>query len=141
MDRDEIMQAVWPGVFVTEDNIGQCLKEVRRALGDEEQRLLRTLPRRGYLFAGQVARGEAALVVPQPAGLSAGPDDALPAPPTGRPMVLVLPFENIGGDPEQGYFAEGLTADLVTDLTRFEALHVVSPPGRGTVLHAEIPCG
>lgn len=40
---------------------------------------------------------------------------------------MVLPFETIGGDPEQGYFANGLTADLVTDLTRFQSLHVVSP--------------
>ena len=46
------------------------------------------------------------------------------SPPTGRPIVIVLPFENIGGDPEQGYFADGLTADLVTDLTRFEELQI-----------------
>src|ERR1700692_3449205 len=57
IDRDEIMQAVWPGVFVSDDSIAQCVSDIRRALGDNEQRLLRTLPRRGYLFAAPVASG------------------------------------------------------------------------------------
>ena len=54
--HDALMEAVWPDAEVTEDNIGQCVKEIRRALGDEEQRLLRTLPRRGYLLAAEVSR-------------------------------------------------------------------------------------
>ncbi|MGA3001638.1 MAG: winged helix-turn-helix domain-containing protein [Acetobacteraceae bacterium] len=128
VDRDEIMQAVWPDVYVTDDSIAHCIREIRRALEDDQQRLLRTLPRRGYLFAVTVARGEAAALEPpfaaaSPAQLTEPQSRA----PTGRPMVVVLPFENIGGDPEQGYFADGLTADLVTDLTRFQAMHVVSP--------------
>ncbi|MBV8869584.1 MAG: transcriptional regulator, partial [Acetobacteraceae bacterium] len=47
IDRDEIMAAVWPGVIVTDDSVTQAIKEIRRALGDGEQRLLRTVPRRG----------------------------------------------------------------------------------------------
>ncbi len=124
--RDEIMQAVWPGVFVTEDSIAQCVMEIRRALGDEEQRLLRTLPRRGFLFAtGRSAAEASAARGP----LAPGPDpaEALPRPPTGRPMVVVFPFESIDSNPERAYFADGLTADLVTDMTRFQSLHVVSP--------------
>lgn len=126
--RDEIMQAVWPGVFVTDDSIAQCIREIRRALGDDEQRLLRTLPRRGYLFAAPVARVDTAGV----SNLTPTDDlaKAPPRPPTQRPMVVVLPFENIGNDPAQGYFTDGLTADLVTDLTRFQALHIVSPRRR-----------
>src|SRR6516165_11482437 len=50
IDRDEILHAVWPGVFVTDDSIAQCVRDIRRALGDNDQRLLRTLPRRGYRF-------------------------------------------------------------------------------------------
>ena len=73
IDRDEIMRAIWPGVFVTDDSITQCVKEVRRALDDAEQRLLRTLPRRGYMWAAAVSRageaaiGAAAVVAPTPA--------------------------------------------------------------------------
>ena len=59
IDRDELMRAVWPGVFVTDDSVTQCVKEVRRALADAEQRLLRTLPWRGYLWAAEVPRVEA----------------------------------------------------------------------------------
>ena len=51
LGREELTQVLWPGVFVTEDSLVQCVKEVRRALRDDERRLLRTLPRRGYLFA------------------------------------------------------------------------------------------
>ena len=63
LDRDEIMRAIWPGVVVTEDSITQCVKEIRRALGDDDQRLLRTLPRRGFLFAAAVSREDATATV------------------------------------------------------------------------------
>src|SRR4051795_4528648 len=56
LDRDTIMGTVWPDVFVTDDSITQCVGDIRRALGDEAQRLLRTVPRRGYLFAAEVSR-------------------------------------------------------------------------------------
>jgi DNA-binding winged helix-turn-helix (wHTH) protein len=49
--RDEIMRAVWPDLFVTEDSITQCIREIRHALGDEAQGVLRTLTRRGYMLA------------------------------------------------------------------------------------------
>lgn len=119
--RDEIMEAVWPGTFVTEDSITQCIRDIRRALGDADAHLLRTLPRRGYMLAiATTAPGEPLPVaVPEPG--------RLPALAAGRPMVFVLPFENIGGDPDHGYFADGLRADLVTDLTHFQELHVVAP--------------
>src|SRR3954452_6966993 len=55
LDRDAIMAAVWPDVFVTDDSITQCVRDIRRALGDEAGRLLRTVPRRGYLLAAEVS--------------------------------------------------------------------------------------
>jgi len=119
--RDEIMEAVWPGIYVTEDSITQCIRDIRRALGDEAAHLLRTLPRRGYTLAA------AAPAAPQPAPEGTTASNPLPAPRTGRPMVLVLPFENIGNDPEQSYFADGLRADLVTDLTHFQELRIAAP--------------
>ena len=57
VSRDELMAAVRPDVIVTDDSITRCVAEVRRALGDEAQRLLRTVPKRGYLFAAEVASG------------------------------------------------------------------------------------
>src|SRR6202167_4841472 len=48
LSRDEIFNAVWPDVTVTEDSIAQCVREVRRAIGDSEGRVLRTIVKRGY---------------------------------------------------------------------------------------------
>ncbi len=56
--REELIQAVWRDVFVTDDRLTQCVTEIRRALGAEAARLLRTLPKRGYLLAAQVTRAE-----------------------------------------------------------------------------------
>jgi TolB-like protein/tetratricopeptide (TPR) repeat protein len=131
VDRDELMQAVWPNVFVTDDSITQCVKDIRRALGDETQRLLRTMPRRGYLLDATAACVSAdAPVAALDMSTSLAASAPLPAPPADRPMVVILPFENLGGDAEEDYLAAGMTADLVADLTRFHDLYVVSPLGR-----------
>ncbi len=50
VSKDELMGAVWPDTAVTDDSLVQCLIEVRRALGDSEQRLIKTVPRRGYIL-------------------------------------------------------------------------------------------
>src|SRR4051794_33504688 len=52
--KQELMQAVWPGSFVTDDSLVQCTLELRRALDDRSQQLLKTVPRRGYLFTAEV---------------------------------------------------------------------------------------
>jgi predicted ATPase/DNA-binding winged helix-turn-helix (wHTH) protein len=52
--KGELMQAVWPGAFVTDDSLVQCTLELRRALDDRSQQLLKTVPRRGYLFSAEV---------------------------------------------------------------------------------------
>jgi predicted ATPase/DNA-binding winged helix-turn-helix (wHTH) protein len=52
--KQELMRAVWPNAFVTDDSLVQCTLELRRALNDGRQQLLKTVPRRGYLFAASV---------------------------------------------------------------------------------------
>jgi TolB-like protein len=132
INRDEIMAAVWPGVIVTEDSITQCVMEIRRALHDDEQRLLRTVPRRGFLFATEVSRvdKEATLVVLQPAA-SDGPRDHLlesakASSSANRPMLVVLPFANMTGDPAQEYFADGVTDELTAALSHLRWFSVIA---------------
>lgn len=60
VSREALLEAVWPGVFVTDDSITQCVAEIRRALGSEGAGLLRTVPKRGYFLAAEVTRGELA---------------------------------------------------------------------------------
>src|SRR5690348_17811398 len=70
--KQELIQAVWPDSFVTDDSLVQCTVELRRALDDRKQLLLKTVPRRGYLFAAQVTQS------PPPSGspIETGPIDS-----------------------------------------------------------------
>jgi DNA-binding winged helix-turn-helix (wHTH) protein/tetratricopeptide (TPR) repeat protein len=54
--KDELIKAVWTDAFVTDDSLVQCLVELRRALGDEAQACIKTVPRRGYIFTAEVTR-------------------------------------------------------------------------------------
>ena len=54
ISKQELMQAVWPDAFVTDDSLVQCTVELRRALDDSNQQLVKTVPRRGYVFTAQV---------------------------------------------------------------------------------------
>jgi DNA-binding winged helix-turn-helix (wHTH) protein len=64
LTRDAIMTQLWPDLFVTENNITQCIHDIRRALGSEASQILQTLPRRGYRFISRVT------VVPSSAPLA-----------------------------------------------------------------------
>ena len=120
--KDELLREVWTGIVVTENSLSQCIREIRRELGDAKETLVRTVPRRGYLLEADVVRREA---VPDAAGHSAaktGMDD-------GRLTIIVLPLVNVDGDRDQDYFADGLTEDLTTDIGRLPSAFVIS---RGT---------
>jgi DNA-binding winged helix-turn-helix (wHTH) protein len=54
LDRDTINRAIWSDVAVTDDSMTQCVRDIRRAIGDDAQRILKTVPRRGYLLAADV---------------------------------------------------------------------------------------
>lgn len=110
VSRETLMHSVWPDVFVTDDSVTQCVTEIRRALGDEGARLLRTMPKRGYL-----------LDAPAPAPEGIAPLRAE------RASLVVLPFADPGGDPAQDYFAEAITEELTTALARVKWFHVVAP--------------
>jgi len=76
--KQELMQAVWPDAFVTDDSLVQCTLELRRALDDRDQQLLKTVPRRGYLFTAEVVQRSA---TPPPDLLDRASDNV---PPDGR---------------------------------------------------------
>jgi TolB-like protein len=115
--KDELLEVVWNGMAVTEDSLTQCVHDVRRALGDSTQELIRTVPRRGYLFA---VTAEA-----KPAAQGESPATQQPAAPD-RPTLAVLPFINLSGDPDQDYFADGMAEEIITALTRIKWLTAIS---------------
>ena len=116
LDRDTINRAIWSDVAVTDDSITQCVRDIRRAIGDDEQQVLKTVPRRGYLLAADVVMAR-----DPPAG-SLPPVLALPD----KPSLVVLPFQNMSSDPEQVYFVDGLVEDITTALSCIRSLFVIA---------------
>ena len=55
--KQELMEAVWPGIYVGEDSLFQCIREIRTALGDTQRRMIKVVSGRGYLFAVDVTVG------------------------------------------------------------------------------------
>src|SRR5262245_64845073 len=109
VDRDAIMAAVWPGVIVTDESITQCVRDLRKTLGDEAQALLRTVPKRGYLLAAEAVPAETTAPTPRADAARPAPVLALPD----RPSIAVLPFQNMSGDADQDYFADGVVEEII----------------------------
>jgi adenylate cyclase len=126
VSKDDLINAIWNGRSVSEAAVTTRLNAARSAIGDSgrEQRLIKTLPRKGFRFVGHVREarlhtGTAAADRPsEPARLSL----ALPD----KPSIAVLPFQNIGGDPEQEYFADGIAEDVLTTLSKIQELMVIA---------------
>jgi TolB-like protein/Flp pilus assembly protein TadD len=128
--RDEIIKEVWPGTIVQYSNLPVQIAALRRILdeGRGEGSCIQTIPGRGYRFAIPVRvsalRPEAVASLPSPSG-APGPSTPQPAV-APRLSIVVLPFANLGNDPEQQYFADGITADLTTDLSRIPGSFVIA---------------
>jgi TolB-like protein len=124
--RDELISAVWEGRIVSESAMATCINAVRTAVGDsgEEQRLVKTLPRKGIRFVGeaQEERHQAAASMPEASPTPADHGLTLPA----KPSIAVLPFQNISSDPEQEYFADGVVEDIISGLSRIRWLFVTA---------------
>jgi adenylate cyclase len=119
VSRDDLLSAVWPGVTVTEESLTQCVSEVRYALGEPGQRIIKTVPKRGYVFAVPVNSegrgGRDAFATPHSA--SRVLDD---------PSIAVLPFANLSGDLSQEYLSDGITEDIINGLSYFSDLAVIA---------------
>lgn len=126
VSRDDLLEAVWQGRVVSESTLSSRLNAARTAIGDTgaEQRLIRTLPRKGVRFIGEV-REVAESAAELAAGTASSEVRALRAGPR-LPAVAVLPFTNMSGDPEQDYFADGITEEIITALSRSSGLFVIA---------------
>jgi TolB-like protein/DNA-binding winged helix-turn-helix (wHTH) protein/tetratricopeptide (TPR) repeat protein len=164
ISKDELLDAVWANVHVTEDSLTRCISEIRAALADADQKIIQNLPRRGYILATPVSETDRAdgvqpIPVAEQVGrvgsgarsawlpsltranvLAAGTLVALlialavwfsvPAhratTATERASIAVLPFVNLGGDPGQDYLGEGISAEIIANLSKFAQLLVVA---------------
>jgi TolB-like protein/cytochrome c-type biogenesis protein CcmH/NrfG len=124
VSRDDLIELVWGGRIVSDSTLDSRINAARSAIGDngKEQRLIRTIPRKGIRFVGAVngpCDAQAASPVeaerPRP-GLSL-PD---------RPAIAVLPFDNMSGDREQEYFSDGISEDIITALSKLRWFFVIA---------------
>jgi TolB-like protein len=106
--KQELLDRVWAGNAVGDEALTSCIQELRRTLDDDARkpRYIETRHRRGYRLIVPVM--PAALMLPD------------------KPSIAVLPFINRSGDPEQEYFADGITEDIITELSRFHSIFVIA---------------
>src|SRR3954453_19682836 len=126
VSKDDLINAIWNGRVVTDAALTTRLNVARSAVGDtgEEQRLIKTLPRKGFRFVGSVREAQG------PTGTEVADSPAEPPRPIltlpNKPSIAVLPFANLGSDPEQEYFADGVVEDITMALSRFPWLFVIA---------------
>ena len=123
VSRAEIIAAVWPGIAIEDGNLNVQIAALRRVLdeGRTGESYIQTVPGRGYRLTAAVtqiaaeARGNAA----------ADPPSAVPSLPN-KPSLAVMPFQNMSGDPQQEYFADGMVEEIITALSRIRWLFVIA---------------
>ena len=117
LTKNDILDTVWGDICVSEGLIKEYVHDLRMALGDDPKcpRFIETIRGRGYRFLGGVQ------IVEQTADSTFEPSAS-----TELPSLVVLPFTNLSNDPGQDYFSDGITDDIITELSRFPELSVVA---------------
>jgi TolB-like protein/cytochrome c-type biogenesis protein CcmH/NrfG len=124
VSKDDLIASVWSGRIVSDSTLTSRINAARKALGDsgEGQHLIRTIARKGIRFVGAVRDEE-----PAPAATEDKSEPArLALPLPDRPAIAVLPFTNMSGDPEQEYFSDGISEDIITALSKLRWFFVIA---------------
>jgi TolB-like protein/cytochrome c-type biogenesis protein CcmH/NrfG len=132
ISKDDLIASVWGGRIVSDSTLTSRINAARKAIGDSGagQKLIRTIPRKGLRFVGAVRTqpdGVKPAEAAAPAPDNSGPEPsgaALPLP--DRPAIAVLPFSNMSGDPEQEYFSDGISEDIITALSKLRWFFVIA---------------
>jgi TolB-like protein len=131
VSKDDLIENVWDGRIVSDSTLTSRITSARQAVGDngEDQRLIRTVARKGIRFVGEVSESQG-----NAAGSASSPTDApltishgsmVPRLPE-KPSIAVLPFTNMSGDSEQEYFSDGITEDIINALSRLRWFFVIA---------------
>lgn len=118
VSKEELLQRVWPGRVVEENNLTVHVSTLRKLLGPHA---VSTVPGLGYRFTASLAEPADA----PPSHTAAVTDEAALALPD-KASIAVLPFANLSGDPEQDYFVDGVVDDIIAALSRVRAFFVIA---------------
>jgi TolB-like protein len=128
VNKDELFASIWGGRIVSDSSLTSRINAARKAIGDsgEEQKLIRTIARKGFRFVGEVHSSTAGVQAhAEPVEKShETPRPALPLP--DRPAIAVLPFTNMTDDPAQDYFSDGISEDIITALSKLRWFFVIA---------------
>jgi len=121
VSKDALIQAAWPGLAIEDSNLTVQIAALRRVFEEAAKGAawIETRPRHGYRYIGPEVTTDQL-----PLDIASKPSLALALPET--PVVAVLPFLNLSGDPEQEYFADGLTEDIITALSLWRSFPVIA---------------
>jgi TolB-like protein/Tfp pilus assembly protein PilF len=125
--RDDLIALVWGGRIVSDSTLSSRINAARTAVEDsgKAQKLIRTIPRKGFRFVGEVKEQPAGVrPADAPEALGGPPRRLLPMP--DRPAVAVLAFANMSDDPEQEYFCDGISEDILTALSKVRWFFVIA---------------
>jgi TolB-like protein/Flp pilus assembly protein TadD len=127
VSKDDLIASIWGGRIVSESTLTSRINAARRALGDsgDQQRLIRTFARKGVRFVAAVhTQDKTATPAASTENGSEPQRTTLPLP--DRPAIAVLPFTNLSGDPEQEYFSDGISEDIITALSKLRWFFVIA---------------
>jgi TolB-like protein/Tfp pilus assembly protein PilF len=128
VSKDDLFASIWGGRIVSDSTLTSRINAARKAVGDsgDEQKLIRTIARKGFRFVGDVRRPtSSAPAHADPAGESREPSrPALPLP--DRLAIAVLSFTNMTDDPAQEYFSDGISEDIITALSKLRWFFVIA---------------
>jgi TolB-like protein/Tfp pilus assembly protein PilF len=128
VSKDDLIEAVWDGRTVSSSTFTSRINAARKAVGDSgvDQKLIRTIARKGFRFVAVVhERPNGVQPTAAPAErIDDRPRAALPLP--DRPAIAVLPFNNMSDDPEQEYFSDGISEDIITALSKLRWFFVIA---------------
>jgi TolB-like protein len=129
VSKDDLIATVWRNRIVSDSTLTSRINAARKAVGDsgDEQKLIRTVPRKGLRFVGDVHAASSA----DPAAQSVATADEIHEPRTAlplpdRPAIAVLPFINMSGEAEQEYFSDGISEDIITALSKLRWFFVIA---------------
>lgn len=154
VSKEQLHQQVWKGAAVTDDSLTHCIADIRKVLGDSDRKLIRTMPRRGYMLDATVETGEpagsgrrtdlrpipvlyagigVAAIVAVALVLWSATGPAGPGPASGVPnlersgnSIAVLPFIDLSEERDLHYFGESISEEVITLLSQSPQLHVIA---------------